>query len=177
MNNYKQYKFEDLGCWKKARLFRKEVFNIAIHFPQNGYKLKHQIIGAAGSIGHNIAEGFGRGNFKENIQFCRIARASAIEVRDQLYTARLSNLQTFFIMVEFIVKYAPDASVGYELVATPAGTRGYIHVRSVDADTIAGSMDNGIRFGVHGCYTMPVHNITPDIRAVRQPMDTPVISR
>ena len=87
MNNYKNYKLEDLGCWKKARFFRKEIYKTAIQFLPDGYKLKHQMIGAAGSIGHNIAEGFGRGNFQENIQHCRISRGSTIEVRDQLYAA------------------------------------------------------------------------------------------
>jgi four helix bundle protein len=38
-------------------------------------------------IGANIAEGFGRYSYQENIQFCRQARGSAYEVRDHLVTA------------------------------------------------------------------------------------------
>jgi four helix bundle protein len=87
MNNFKQYKIEDIGCWQKARNFRKEIFEVASKYPVAGYKLKHQTIDAVGSIGHNIAEGFGRGSFKENIRFCRISRGSLLEVRDQLYAA------------------------------------------------------------------------------------------
>ena len=87
MNNYKGYKLEDLGCWQKARFFRREVFKVASKYPNAGYKLKYQTIDAIGSIGHNIAEGFGRGSFKENVHFCRISRGSLLEVRDQLYTA------------------------------------------------------------------------------------------
>jgi four helix bundle protein len=83
--NYKSYKLEDLGCWQKARFFRQEVFNNIQNFPSDGYDLKHQILKAIGSVGHNIAEGFGRTSFKETLQFCRISRGSLIEVRDQLY--------------------------------------------------------------------------------------------
>lgn len=35
----------------------------------------------------NIAEGWGRYSFQENIQFCRTARGSVNEVLDQLYVA------------------------------------------------------------------------------------------
>jgi len=85
--SYKEYKLENLVCWQKARFFRKEAFEVVKTFPSEAYKLKFQFFDALGSIGHNIAEGFGRGSFKENIQFCRIARGSALEVRDQLYEA------------------------------------------------------------------------------------------
>lgn len=42
---------------------------------------------AAISITANIAEGYGRYSFQENIQFCRQSRASAYELRDHLTTA------------------------------------------------------------------------------------------
>ncbi len=34
------------------------------------------------SVGNNIAEGYGRFHFQENIQFCRIARGSLFETLD-----------------------------------------------------------------------------------------------
>ena len=85
--SYKNYKLEDLGCWQNARQFRNKIFKAAKLFPTLGKSLQYQIVRAASSISHNIAEGFGRGSFKENMQFCRIARGSLYEVRDQLYTA------------------------------------------------------------------------------------------
>jgi four helix bundle protein len=42
---------------------------------------------AARSTTHNIAEGFGRFHFQENIQFCRHSRGSLYELIDQLITA------------------------------------------------------------------------------------------
>jgi len=42
---------------------------------------------AAVSITANIAEGYGRFSYLENIQFCRQSRASVYELRDHLTTA------------------------------------------------------------------------------------------
>lgn len=39
---------------------------------------------AARSTTHNIAEGFGRYHYQENIQFCRQSRGSLFELKDQL---------------------------------------------------------------------------------------------
>jgi len=56
---------------------------------------------AAISIHSNIAEGYGRYNFQENIQFCRVARGSLMEIIDQLYVAldeKYTNQETFDIL-------------------------------------------------------------------------------
>jgi four helix bundle protein len=87
MNDFIEFKLEKVGCWQKARQYRVELFQVSTKFPPSGQSLQNQIIRAAGSIGHNIAEGFGRASFKENIQFCRVARGSLCEVKDQLYAA------------------------------------------------------------------------------------------
>lgn len=50
------------------------------------YNLASQIKSAATSLTSNIAEGFGRYHYKENVQFCRIARGSACELIDHLTT-------------------------------------------------------------------------------------------
>ena len=42
---------------------------------------------AARSTTHNVAEGYGRFHFQENIQFCRISRGSLYELIDQLITS------------------------------------------------------------------------------------------
>jgi len=56
--------------------------------------LSSQLRRAAISITANIAEGFGRYSYQENIQFCRQARGSAFEVRDHLTTAFDQNYIT-----------------------------------------------------------------------------------
>lgn len=87
MNDFIEYKLEKVGCWQKAREYRVEIFQASSKFPLSGQSLQNQIVRAASSVGHNIAEGYGRASFKENLQFCRIARGSLCEVRDQLYAA------------------------------------------------------------------------------------------
>jgi four helix bundle protein len=49
--------------------------------------LKDQIIRCLRSVTNNIAEGYGRFNFQENIQFCRISRGSLYEIIDHLIIA------------------------------------------------------------------------------------------
>ena len=81
--------FEDLDCWKKGRELRIEVSKLLKTFPDfEKYELISQMRRASRSITHNISEGYGRFHFKENAQFCRIARGSLYEVKDQLITAR-----------------------------------------------------------------------------------------
>jgi four helix bundle protein len=46
--------------------------------------MKQNLRRASRSITRNIAEGFGRYHFKENMQFCRISRGSLFEIKDDL---------------------------------------------------------------------------------------------
>ncbi len=82
MGNFKS--FEELACWKEARNLRNFVKNeIISKIPSHEkYDLISQIRRSSRSVGNNIAEGFGRFHFQENIQFCRIARGSLIETLD-----------------------------------------------------------------------------------------------
>lgn len=80
--------FTDLVAWKLARELRKLVFELVHRFPKDErYVLASQMRRAAMSVSANIAEGFGRYSYRENIQFCRQARGSAYEIRDHLATA------------------------------------------------------------------------------------------
>jgi four helix bundle protein len=79
--------FQDLEVWKRGRNLRKKLYQLANGLPaQERYNLAAQIKAAAISLTSNIAEGFGRYHFKENVQFCRIARGSACELMDHLTT-------------------------------------------------------------------------------------------
>src|SRR5690349_15295025 len=80
--------FKDLLVWKLARELRVQVYTLVKKFPpEERYALNTQMRRAAQSIGANIAEGFGRYSYRENIRYCRQARGSAFEVRDHLVTA------------------------------------------------------------------------------------------
>lgn len=85
--------FEDLECWKAARELRIFVSqNILSKFPSDEkYALTSQLKRSSRSVSDNIAEGFGRYHYQENIQFCRIARGSLTESLNQLITALDEN--------------------------------------------------------------------------------------
>ncbi len=87
MSNFKS--FEELGCWKEARNLRNFVKNeIISKIPRHEkYDLISQIRRSSRSVGNNIAEGYGRFHFQENIQFCRIARGSLDETLDHTIIA------------------------------------------------------------------------------------------
>jgi four helix bundle protein len=80
--------FEEIESWKKARVFNKNIYSIS----QQGtfskdFDLIRQIRRASVSISSNIAEGFERNTDKEFVYFLYVAKASAGEVRSQLYLA------------------------------------------------------------------------------------------
>ena len=80
--------FTELQTWKTARNLRAEIYRVSRTFPgEEKFGLVSQMRRAAVSVTANLAEGYGRYSFQENIQFCRHSRASAYEVRDHLTTA------------------------------------------------------------------------------------------
>ena len=80
--------FKDLEVWKSARELRKSISNLAKNFPkEEKYRLIDQIIRSSRSVAANIAEGFGRYHYQENIQFSRQARGSLNETLEHLICA------------------------------------------------------------------------------------------
>ena len=81
-------KFEDIEAWQKARVLSKLLYSETFKesFAQD-YALKDQARRSCGSIMDNIAEGFDRGGKKEFIHFLSISKASAAELKSQLYRA------------------------------------------------------------------------------------------
>lgn len=80
--------FEDLDCWKACREVRKYITKIVKKYPkEERYRLVDDMMRAARSTTHNIAEGFGRFHYQENIQFCRISRGSLYELKDQIISS------------------------------------------------------------------------------------------
>ena len=64
------HSFEELECWKAAREIKNFVSkNILKKLPKDEqYDLTSQLRRSSRSISDNIAEGFGRYHFQENIQ-------------------------------------------------------------------------------------------------------------
>lgn len=82
--------FEELACWKESRILRNFVKDEIIPQLPNSEKfgLISQISRSSRSVGNNIAEGFGRFHYQENIQFCRMARGSLHETLDHVIIAK-----------------------------------------------------------------------------------------
>ena len=81
-------RFEDLQSWQKARQMANAVYELTRQpaFAKD-FELRDQIRDAAGSVMHNIAEGFDAGTRAEFVRFLKIARRSASEVQSELYLA------------------------------------------------------------------------------------------
>lgn len=81
-------RFEDIEAWKEARKLVDAIYNVSDEGQfSKDFGLKNQIRSACVSIMSNISEGFDRGSDKEFIQFLVVARASASEVKSELYVA------------------------------------------------------------------------------------------
>ena len=77
--------FEDLEVYKVARELRKRMYGLVKILPQEEkYALGQQIRRAAISLTNNMAEGYGRFNWQESIQFFRHSRGSLLELMDDL---------------------------------------------------------------------------------------------
>lgn len=81
-------RFEDIEAWKTSRQLTNSVY---AHTNQSGFNrdfgLRDQIRRASVSVMSNIAEGFESRTDVQFINFLGMARASAGEVRSQLYIA------------------------------------------------------------------------------------------
>lgn len=73
------FSFEKLTVYQKSLALSVELSKVAGSFPFKYKRLQDQLIGAVISVTLNIAEGSGRYNKKEKIQFYRTAQASAFE--------------------------------------------------------------------------------------------------
>jgi four helix bundle protein len=80
--------FKELRVWQEARKLRAAVYRITRSFPkEEAYGLVSQMRRAAVSVTANLAEGYGRFSYQENVQFCRQSRASIYELRDHFTSA------------------------------------------------------------------------------------------
>jgi four helix bundle protein len=81
-------RFEELQSWQKGRQLANLVYDLTEHpkFSKD-FRLCGQIQDAAGSVMHNIAEGFDSGTNPEFIRFLKMSRRSASEVQSELYLA------------------------------------------------------------------------------------------
>ena len=98
--------FEDIKAWQAGRSLTNHVYKVSADRPfSRDFALCDQIRRASISITSNIAEGFERERDGEFVQFLRYAKASAGEVRSQLYIAVTSH----FVEAEYDQEYIDRA--------------------------------------------------------------------
>lgn len=84
--------YKDLEVWKQSMDLAVEVYKASGSFPKEElFGLVSQMRRAAVSIPSNIAEGCGRKNTKEYIQFLYIAKGSLLELETQIELAGRLN--------------------------------------------------------------------------------------
>lgn len=80
--------FEEVLSWKKSREFNLKIYQVTENqYFKKDVDLSRQMRRASLSISSNIAEGFERNTDKEFIYFLYVAKASAGEIRSQIYLA------------------------------------------------------------------------------------------
>ena len=81
-------RFEDVQSWQAGRELARLVYD-ATRDPAfaRDFGLRDQVQRAAGSVMHNVAEGFESGSDAEFARYLRITRRSASEVQSQCYLA------------------------------------------------------------------------------------------
>jgi len=91
----KKQGFENLRVYLLSENIADEIWQMVSaweNFPKFG--VGAQLTNAADSVGANIAEGSGRGTYKDNQRFVRIARGSLYETRHWLRRAYKRKLLT-----------------------------------------------------------------------------------
>ena len=88
MTEEKYNDFRDLETWQRCKKIRKKIWQLCKELPaEERYRLSDQMIRASRSVTANIAEGYGRFHYQENIQFCRQSRGSLYELIDHFDVA------------------------------------------------------------------------------------------
>jgi four helix bundle protein len=81
-------KFEDIKAWQLSRALVREIYAVSASGAfSKDFGLKDQIRRAAGSVMHNIADGFDSGSRAEFARFLRYSQRSSTEIMSQLYIA------------------------------------------------------------------------------------------
>ncbi len=79
-------KLEELDAWQEARKLCEGIYQLVKQLPSfEEYNIKKHMRESARGVAANIAEGFGRYFYKENLRFYGIARGCLNEVKSDLY--------------------------------------------------------------------------------------------
>jgi four helix bundle protein len=118
--------FENLAVYQLSERISDIVWGIAFNWDNLARDtVGKQLIRAADSIGANIAEGEGRGSYKENQRFVRIARASLNETKHWLrraYNRGLLNQDQVAILKPLLDELGPRLNAYLKSIGRPKPT-------------------------------------------------------
>jgi len=85
--------YRDLRVWQEAMTLGEKCYRLTREFPKEEiYGMTSQIRRSAASVPANIAEGYGRGNRGEYIQFLRVAQGSLKELETHVMLSQRVHL-------------------------------------------------------------------------------------
>ena len=95
---------ETLEAWKKAKEFALRLYREVLPLlpPEEKWNLNQQLRRSSNSIPANIAEGYGRFYYQENIRFCYNARGSLEESLSHLFKNSSLQLKLHFPILRTI---------------------------------------------------------------------------
>lgn len=85
---------EELMVYQRARILSNEIWNLVYEWKDFFDKdtIGKQLVRAAHSVDANIAEGYGRYDYKENKNFCYYSRGSLLETKGFVRKHKSRNL-------------------------------------------------------------------------------------
>jgi four helix bundle protein len=119
--------FESLRVYQLAEQLADEIWDVVDawrSFAQD--TVGKQIVRAADSVGANIAEGTGRGSFKDNCRFVKMARGSLNETRHWLrraYNRKLLSSAQVKRIKPLVDNLSPMLNAYLKSIGTPAGKK------------------------------------------------------
>jgi four helix bundle protein len=121
----KSKSFENLFVYQLSEKLANEIWRIVRKwdfFAQD--TVGKQLVRAADSIGANIAEGTGRGTYRDNKRFVRTARGSLYETRHWLrraYRRELLNKTSVNLMTPIVKDLAPKLNADLRSIGKTNG--------------------------------------------------------
>ena len=119
--------FEKLEVYQLAEKLSDEVWKIVLPWDNFAkFTVGRQLVSAADSVGANIAEGAGRGSFKENQRFVRIARGSLQETQHWLrrtYRRKLLTEGEVSLLKPLVAELGPRLNAYLRSIGRGSGQR------------------------------------------------------
>jgi four helix bundle protein len=123
--------FEDVDAWKAAKDLRNRVSIIVKDFPAHErFELVAALKRSSRQIAGQIAEGFGRLQYQENINACKQARGALFETLNHMLTAEDEGYVNAVVMEDFREQWSEtvrllNAYIAYIRRARAARIEGY----------------------------------------------------